>query len=82
MLAYNQPRQPLETMDKPGGGAKTWRTTKITYDAAGRERQSKTIEGGGQSIPKVETLAQLDQWATHDRRLACGECDTQASRAS
>ncbi|HET7417080.1 MAG TPA: RHS repeat-associated core domain-containing protein [Solirubrobacterales bacterium] len=53
--SYNQLDEPTETSESPGGGSENVRRTILTYDAAGRQT-AKKIEGGGASIPKVETL--------------------------
>lgn len=54
IFSYNQLGEPLEVGESPAGNYSTWRLTTNTYDAVGRPLTSK-IEGGGTSIPKVET---------------------------
>jgi len=77
VLAYNQLAEPTEIKESPGGGTENLRTVKVAYDAAGRQT-SKTIEGGGQSIPKVETLYSSTNGQPTVERFSCGVCDSQA----
>jgi len=51
--SYNALSEPTEGSESPGGGAANTRRTITTYDAAGRQQTSK-IEGGGETIAKVE----------------------------
>jgi RHS repeat-associated protein len=51
-LSYNQFGEPLMINEATAGHS--GRTTKLTYDAAGRPK-TKKIEGGGEAIPKTET---------------------------
>lgn len=53
-LAYDAHDQPTEIVESPGVGKET-RKTVLTYDKAGRPVTAK-VEGGGEKIPKVETL--------------------------
>ena len=53
VLSYNQWGEPLVTREKAPNGEAT-RTSRLTYDSAGRQK-TKQIEGGGTAIPKVET---------------------------
>ncbi len=53
ILSYNQLGQPLNVSEATPGGAS--RETASTYDEAGRQR-TKEVIGGGQAIPKIETL--------------------------
>jgi YD repeat-containing protein len=50
--SYDSLGQPTEIVE---GGEGTPRTTKLTYDAAGRQT-TKKIEGGGAEVHKTETL--------------------------
>ncbi|HEY2477744.1 MAG TPA: LamG-like jellyroll fold domain-containing protein [Solirubrobacterales bacterium] len=52
---YNQLGDPTEIVESPGGGSEHLRTTKITYDRAGRQ-VTGLIEGGGEAVPKTRTL--------------------------
>jgi len=54
-LSYNHLGQPTSIVESPGGSVENTRKTTITYDPAGREL-TKKVEGGGNAIPKVETL--------------------------
>lgn len=70
--AYNQFGQPTEIVESPGGGASNVRRTLVSYDAAGR-LTTKKIEGGGQSIPKVETLySSINGMPTSEKFLCSG----------
>ena len=75
--AYNQLGEPTEVKESPGGGSENVRTTKLSYDSAGRST-SRTIEGGGQEIPKVETLYNSTNGQPTTEQFVCGACDTQA----
>jgi len=77
ILGYNQLGEPTEIKESPAGGSENVRTIKVTYDAAGRQT-GKQIEGGGQSIPKVETIYSPTTGFPTTQRFACGECDNQA----
>jgi RHS repeat-associated protein len=76
-LAYNQLGEPTEIFESPGGGTENSRKTLLSYDAAGRQL-TKVIEGGGQSIPKVETLYSSANGQPTSEKFLCGECDSQA----
>jgi RHS repeat-associated protein len=79
-LAYNQLREPTEIYESPGGGTEFMRRTRLTYDAAGRQR-IKVTEGGGEFTPEVETLYSATNGQPTTERFywfACPECDTQA----
>jgi RHS repeat-associated protein len=78
LLGYNQLGEPTEISESPGGGSESVRTTKFTYDAAGRQT-TRIIEGGGQSIPKVETLYSSANGQPTSEKFLCGECDNQAT---
>jgi RHS repeat-associated protein len=52
-LSYNQWGEPLVVRENLLHGEAS-RTTRFTYDSAGRQK-TKRIEGGGTAIPKVET---------------------------
>ncbi|MBS1881806.1 MAG: DNRLRE domain-containing protein [Actinobacteria bacterium] len=54
IASYDALEEPTELVETPGVGTET-RTTKTTYDKAGRELTAK-VEGGGAAIPKTETL--------------------------
>jgi len=78
---YGQPTEIVE--ETPGAGEAGIRKTVITYDAAGRQT-SKKITGGGQPVPKVETLYNSTNGMPETQRFVCetGECsvfDTQAT---
>lgn len=62
--------QPLEITEIPGGKGENARTTIVTYDAAGRPK-TKKIEGGGSSIPKVETLYSSTTGMPTTEKLVC-----------
>jgi RHS repeat-associated protein len=82
--SYNQYGEPLEVVESPGGKAENTRTTILTYDAAGRQK-TKKIEGGGSSIPKVETLYSsttgmptTEKFVCNVLKESCSEFDNQA----
>ena len=81
-LAYNHYGQPLEIAESPGGGTENVRRILLTYDAAGRPT-GKKIEGGGVSVPKIETLYSSTLGVPTVQRFSCeAECigfDSQAS---
>jgi len=54
-IGYNQLSQPTKISESPGGGNIGGRLSDFTYDAAGR-LLAKSIQGGGATIPTVETL--------------------------
>lgn len=82
--AYNGLDQPTEIVESPGGGTANVRKTLLTYDAAGRQL-TKKIEGGGGSIPKVETEysstlgVPIAQRFKCESDLACGDPQYQTS---
>jgi RHS repeat-associated protein len=69
-LAYNQLGEPTEISESPGGGSENVRKTTLTYDSAGRQL-TKKIEGGGQPIPKVETLYSSTNGMPTTERFVC-----------
>jgi RHS repeat-associated protein len=85
--SYSPLGQPIEIVEEtPGAGEAGIRKTVITYDAAGRPT-SKKITGGGQAVPKVETLYSSANGMPTTRKFVCepGECvgfDTQAITTS
>jgi RHS repeat-associated protein len=80
ILAYNQLGEPTEISESPGGGSENVRKVIVKYDAAGRQT-SREIQGGGQSIPKVETLYNSANGMPGSESLVCPisepECDRQ-----
>lgn len=82
--SYSPLGQPTEIVEEtPGAGEAGIRTTVIAYDAAGRQTSEK-VTGGGQSVPKVETLYNSANGLPTTQRFACetGECggfDAQAT---
>ncbi len=82
--SYSPFGQPAEIVEEiPGAGEAGIRKTVIIYDAAGRPT-SKKITGGGQAVPKVETLYSSTNGMPTTQRFVCetGECgafDTQAT---
>lgn len=79
--SYNYLGQPTEIIESPGGGSESVRRTVLTYDEAGRQT-SRSIEGGGIAIPKVETLYSTTNGLPTAERFICPvsepSCDTQA----
>jgi RHS repeat-associated protein len=85
---YGQPTEiveeiPITLNEELEGKEPVRRKTVITYDAAGRQT-SKKIAGGGQAVPKVETLYNSTNGMPETQRFVCetGECsvfDTQAT---
>lgn len=76
--------QPLEITESPGGRGENARTTKLTYDAAGRKK-SRRIEGGGSAIPTVENvyssttgLLTTERFWCNPFKESCTEFDNQA----
>lgn len=73
--AYNNLDEPTEIVESPGGGTTNVRKTLLTYDEAGRQK-TKKIEGGGQSIPKVETEYSTTLGMPIAERFKCeSECE-------
>jgi RHS repeat-associated protein len=68
--AYNQLGEPTEITESPGGGATNVRKTLATYDAAGRQVTTK-VEGGGQTIPKLETLYSSTNGMSTSQKFLC-----------
>ncbi len=89
--SYNDLGEPLVVKETVGTSveheeATALRTTRFTYDAAGRQL-TKKIEGGGTAIPKVETLYSSTLGLPTTERLVCEETecagfDTQATTSS
>jgi RHS repeat-associated protein len=82
-LAYNSLGEPTEVADSPGGGAGEVRTTRFVYDSAGRQKSVKT-EGGGQPVPKIETVYSSTLGLPTKQQFVCEETectgfDTQAT---
>lgn len=69
--SYNQWGEPLVSKEIVPHGEAT-RTTKLTYDSAGRQK-TKQIEGGGAAIPKVETTYSSTLGAPTSERFLCDE---------
>lgn len=82
--SYNQLGEPTEIVEEtPGAGEAGIRKSVITYDSSGRQT-SKKITGGGQTVPKVETLYSSTNGMPTTQRFVCelSECsgfDTQAT---
>jgi RHS repeat-associated protein len=78
--ALGQPTKIIQ--ETPGGGEAGIRETITTFDSAGRET-SKQIIGGGQAIPKTETLySEANGMPTQQRFVCASECagfDNQAT---
>ncbi|HYC54273.1 MAG TPA: RHS repeat-associated core domain-containing protein, partial [Candidatus Binatia bacterium] len=55
IYAYNGLDQPTFVAESPGGGTQEVRVTKTAYDGAGRTL-TQQILGGGQAVPKIETV--------------------------
>lgn len=72
LKSYNQLGQPTEVTESPGGGTENVRKTVVTYDSVGRQL-TKKIEGGGQAIPKVETLYSSSNGMPTKERFSCVE---------
>ncbi|MGN6585942.1 MAG: RHS repeat domain-containing protein, partial [Solirubrobacterales bacterium] len=70
-LSYNHWGEPLVVREKIPNGEAT-RTTRLTYDAAGRQK-TKQIEGGGAAIPKVETLYSSTLGMPTSEKFLCNE---------
>jgi len=71
VLSYNQWGEPLVTRENLPHGEAT-RTSRLTYDSAGRQK-TKQIEGGGTAIPKVETTYSSTLGAPTGEKLICDE---------
>lgn len=83
---YNSLSQPTAVIESPGGGSENIRSTSMTYDAAGRP-SSQVIEGGGQTVPKVETFYSPTLGLPEGQRFVCegaecGSFDRQETRAT
>ncbi len=83
--SYSPFGEPTEIVEEaPGAGETGVRRTVIKYDSAGRQT-SKRIIGGGQAVPKVETLYSSTNGMPTIQRFVCetnNECgtfDTQAT---
>jgi tripartite motif-containing protein 71 len=68
--SYNNLDEPTEIAESPGGNEQNARKTLMTYDAAGRQT-TKKIEGGGEPIPKTETLYNSRLGLPEKQRFAC-----------
>jgi RHS repeat-associated protein len=74
-MRYNQLGEVEEVVESPGGGSENVRKTLLTYDAAGRQK-TKKIEGGGQTIPKIETEYSEQNGMPIAERFKCeAECE-------
>jgi RHS repeat-associated protein len=69
--SYNQWGEPLVVREGIPHGEAT-RTTRISYDAAGRQK-TRQIEGGGAAIPKVETTYSSTLGAPTGEKFLCDE---------
>jgi hypothetical protein len=74
---------PVTTIEELEGKKPVTRQIVITYDGAGRQT-SKKVTGGGQAVPKVETLYNSTNGLPTTQRFVCetGECsgfDNQAT---
>jgi RHS repeat-associated protein len=81
---YSPLGQPAEIIESPGGRGENARTTIVVYDAAGRLKTRK-VEGGGSSIPKVESLYSsttgmptTEKFVCSVFKESCTEFDSQA----
>jgi RHS repeat-associated protein len=73
-VSYNAVGEPTETIESPGGKEETTRKTITTYDEAGRETSHK-IEGGGTTVPKIQTTYSPTLGLPTSQRFVCeGEC--------
>ncbi|HWC49625.1 MAG TPA: RHS repeat-associated core domain-containing protein [Solirubrobacterales bacterium] len=77
---------PITFSEELEGKEPVTRKTVVTYDAAGRQT-SKKITGGGQTVPKVETLYNSANGLPETQRFACetSECsifDAQATKTT
>lgn len=77
---------PITFNEELEGKEPVTRTTVLTYDTAGRQT-SKKITGGGQTVPKVETLYNSTNGMPETQRFACetSECsifDSQATKTT
>jgi len=85
--SYSPFGHPTEVVEEtPGAGEAGVRKTILTYDAAGRPT-SKKITGGGQAVPKVETVYSSTNGMPTTQRFVCetGECtgfDTQETKTT
>lgn len=72
--SYNIFGEPTEFLEAPGQAALSagapQRRTILTYDAGGRPKTQK-IEGGGQAVPKVETLYHPTMGVPTTQRFVC-----------
>ena len=72
--AYNSLGEPTEVIESPGGGSEHARKTLTTYDSAGR-RLTGEIEGGGEWVPKTETVYSSTNGQPVTQRFVCeSEC--------
>lgn len=69
-LAYDSMAHPTEVIESPGGGGANTRKSISVYDTAGRPLTTK-IEGGGQAVPKVETLYHSTMGMPTTQRFVC-----------
>ncbi|MBS1888112.1 MAG: hypothetical protein JSU06_13085 [Actinobacteria bacterium] len=77
-LSYNNLDEPTQVIESPGGKEEAGKTRKtlIGYDEAGRQVSTK-IEGGGEEVPKTETLYSPTLGLPEQQRFVCeGECAT------
>jgi RHS repeat-associated protein len=79
--AYNNLDEPTMIQESPGGKGTETRNTLLEYDAAGRQ-VAKTIEGGGQTIPKIETRYDSQTGRPYRQQFCEGKCSYFGSKAT
>ncbi|HSS33527.1 MAG TPA: 6-bladed beta-propeller [Solirubrobacterales bacterium] len=76
---YNQLGEPIEILD---GITESARSTRLTYDEAGR-LLAKRIQGGGTAVPKMETVYDKNTGLPTTQRFVCeSSCSSPASYLS
>lgn len=77
-LSYNQWGEPLVINEATTGH--DGRTTTLTYDAAGRQK-TKKVQGGGEAIPKIETLYSPTLGLPINEHFVCAESECTDNQA-
>jgi RHS repeat-associated protein len=77
VASYSPYLQPTEVIESPGGKEEVTRKTTTTVDAAGRPITQKR-EGGGTTLPPMQTVYNQGTGLPEEQKFACEGCDTQS----
>ncbi len=73
--AYNSLSEPTEIIESPGGGIHETRTTRKTYDTAGRESTSTQIGGGKEVLPIQHVYSELTGLPVEQKFICETKCE-------